>query len=354
MGMDPFTAQLGASVVGGIFGNKAAKQQAGAVDRQNAAAMAGFNLAKPYLSKGYSGGYDALTDALNMGAYTGDRFAGMNKQQIDAYNAQNSMGMNAMNAANNIMGQTGGFAGNYQNIYDMASKNALGDAAAYASDPNRLTPMVDAAMRDDYRNLTRNTLPAGLRSASGTGNINNSRAALMDAVAVEGFNDRKADVSSNLQNSLMDRYMNNNNNMISNMSNANSNMANAYGSALSMGYQGANNAANAGSAFQQDNQGFMNANKAGFEDQRDYAMNAYQKFMQGIMGGAPTSGSMPNTNTPSPMMGALGGGMMGAGFMKDFLQNNPSNPFAGQIASPSQFTGFTQQGWQPYNSYSLV
>jgi hypothetical protein len=340
MGLDPFTAQIGSSVIGGLFGRKSAKDQANAVNAQNAAAMAGFNLAKPYLSKGYSGGFDALNDALAMGAYTGDRFAGMNQQQIDAYNAQNNMGMNAITAANDIMGKTGGFAGNYADIYNMASKDALSDATKYATDPSVLNPMVDAAMRDDYRNLTRNTLPANLRGASGTGNINNSRAALMDAVAIEGYNDRKADVASNMSNSLIDRYMNANNNRINNMSNANAAMANAYGSGLSMGYQGANNAANAGSAFQKDSQGYMDAAKTGFEDQRDFGLNAYQKFMSGIMGGAPTSGSMPNTSTPSPMMGALSGGMMGLGFGQQLFPN--SNPFAEQqpYLQPQMFGGY--------------
>jgi hypothetical protein len=352
MGLDPFTAQIGSSVIGGIMGNKAAKTQAKAVDAQNAAAMAGFNLAKPYLSKGYSGGFDALNDALSKGAYQGDLYAGMNPEQIAAYKAQTGLGMNAITAANDIMAKTGGFASNYGDIYNMASKDALSDATKYATDPSVLNPMVDAAMRDDYRALTRGVLPANLRGASGTGNINNSRSALMDAVAIEGYNDRKADVASNLSSSLIDRYMTNNNNMINNMSNANANMANAYGSGLSMGYQGANNAANAGAAFQKDTQGYMDAAKTGFENDRDFAMNAYQKFMSGIMGGAPTSGSMPNTNTPSPMMGALSGGMMGLGFGKDLFPMN--NPFAGQQPTPTPFTGFTQSGWTPYNTMSLL
>jgi hypothetical protein len=56
------------------------------------------------------------------------------------------------------------------------------------------------------------------------------------------------------------------------------------------------------------------------------------------------------------MMGALSGGMMGAGFMGDYLKNNPNNPFAGQRVQPAvtPFTGFTQQGWTPYNTMSLL
>ena len=45
--------QIAGAVIGGVMGNRSAKHQAAAMDRANAARMAGFNQYKPYVDEKY-------------------------------------------------------------------------------------------------------------------------------------------------------------------------------------------------------------------------------------------------------------------------------------------------------------
>ena len=67
-----------------------------------------------------------------------------------------------------------------------------------------MNPIVDAMMRDDTRQLTEQTLPGINQAASGSGNVNSSRAGIADANANRAYLDRRADVSSDVFNSLRD------------------------------------------------------------------------------------------------------------------------------------------------------
>ena len=59
----------------------AARRQQRAQQAAIEAQMAGFNLAKPYISDMYRGGTDALNASLNAGYYGGPTYAGVNQTQ---------------------------------------------------------------------------------------------------------------------------------------------------------------------------------------------------------------------------------------------------------------------------------
>jgi hypothetical protein len=305
---------IAGAVIGGVMNKQAAKKNAAAMDRATEAQMAGFNLAKPYLEYGYKGGQAGLDYSLDKGAYTGDTYANMNDMSTAGYNYMNNFGMGQMNNAQNFMNQGSQFANNYSDLYNRAGQDAIGDATNYAI--NNSSPLVQAAMRDSTRQLNEQTLPGINMAASGSGNVNSSRAGVADAVARRSYDDRMADVTSNIQDNLANRYLTQNQNQFANQMNANQALANTYNQGFGMGGNIANMMTGAGNAFQTDAQNQINADKAQFEDDRDFQLNQYNKFMSGILGNAPSNSSQnvkPNLYNPnmSGLMGAIQGFGMG-------------------------------------------
>ena len=327
------------AVIGGIMGNKAAKDDRKNMAAMNAANMASFNQYKPYVDNALSGGEDAFNNALNTGYYQGPTYAGPNATQLgsigNAANASNAIynsGMGMMNVGagfgnnanslyNAALGNAGnignyqgtfdqniqdqrnlanaytGLAGNiadagaqygnyrnqfdqlgtgfnqlsdtvqgyksnfdnlasdmrgltndvkgYQNQYDnlagdfkgmtndlrgyqdqfsglsgqqqgltdrftgmadqAANTDRLGNAMDYATANSG--SLIDAAMRDSTRQLQEQTLPGINKSASGSGNVNSSRAGMADAIAQRSYDDRRADVGAQITDRLMDRSL---------------------------------------------------------------------------------------------------------------------------------------------------
>jgi hypothetical protein len=183
-------------------------------------------------------------------------------------------------------------------------------------------------MRDDRRNLQENTLTGIDMAASGSGNTNSSRAGIATAVANRGYDDRRADMASNIQNSLIDRSLNTQNqafadqqNALSGAMGANNAISNAYGVGLNTMGQGSNFGMNAGNSLQGYNQAQLNDMRQRFEDQRDFEMQQRTMYNAGILGRAPNSSQKVVANMHNPMMagisGAIGGygkGMQGFGF----------------------------------------
>lgn len=302
------------AVIGGVMANKAAKKNAAAMDRATEAQMAGFNLAKPYIEYGYKGGQAGLDYSLDKGAYGGDTYANMNDMSKAGYDYMNQFGMGQMNNAQNFMNQGSQFANNYSDLYGRAGQDAIGDATNYAI--NNSSPLVQAAMRDSTRQLNEQTLPGINMAASGSGNVNSSRAGVADAVARRSYDDRMADVTSNIQDNLASRYLTQNQNQFANQMNANQALANTYNQGFGMGGNIANMMTGAGNAFQTDAQNQINADKSQFEDDRDFQLNQYNKFMSGVLGKAPMnspSNISPNLYNPgmSGLMGAVQGFGMG-------------------------------------------
>jgi hypothetical protein len=248
-------------------------------------------------------------------------------------------------------------------------------------------PLVDAAMRDDRRNLQENTLTGIDLAASGSGNMNSSRAGVAEAVANRAFDDRRADVALDVQDRLIDRSLNqqarqfadqssaltgagnagasqradlagagsalaNQNNSIGTSSNTltasgnqltngagqldaagnmNSGIQNAYTQGLNTLGQGANFGMNAGNSLQGYNQAALNDAQAAFERQRDFEMQQRQGYQSGILGQAPASVGNITANKVDPFQAAMGGAMSGFGFQQQYFPQQTStafNPFS--------------------------
>lgn len=326
--------QIAGAVLGGGMSYLSSKQDRKNQAAQNDALMAGFNQYKPYVDNNLKGSEGALNNVLDTGAYTGDTYAGPNAFQTGTANAMGNFGMGMMNSGNAMMGNNAGFGTNANNMYgqyqgmvnNAQQQDRLGNAINYAN--QNTGSLLDTAMRDDRRNLQENTLTGIDMAASGSGNTNSSRAGIATAVANRGYDDRRADMASNIQNSLIDRSLNTQNqafadqqNALSGAMGANSAISNAYGVGLNTMGQGANFGMNAGNSLQGYNQAQLNDMRQRFEDQRDFEMQQRTMYNAGILGRAPDSSQNVKANMHNPMMagisGAMGGygkGMQGFGF----------------------------------------
>ena len=326
--------QIAGAVLGGGMSYLSSKQDRKNQAAQNDALMAGFNQYKPYVDNNLKGSEGALNNVLDTGAYQGQTYAGPNAFQTGTANSMGNFGMGMMNSGNAMMGNNAGFGANANNMYgqyqgmvnNAQQQDRLGNAIDYAN--ANTGSLLDTAMRDDRRNLQENTLTGIDMAASGSGNTNSSRAGIATAVANRGYDDRRADMASNIQNSLIDRSLNTQNqafadqqNALSGAMGANSAISNAYGVGLNTMGQGANFGMNAGNSLQGYNQAQLNDMRQRFEDQRDFELEQRKNYQAGILGKAPNSSQNVVANMHNPMMagisGAIGGygkGMQGFGF----------------------------------------
>ena len=303
--------QIAGAVIGGVMSNKAAKKSANAQRYATDQQMAGFNLAKPYVEAGYKGGQEGLNYSLDKGAYAGDTYANMNDMSTAGYNFMNNFGMGQQGNAQNFMNNGAAFGDNLTNLYNQAGQDAIGDANAYAI--NNSDPLVTARMRDSTRQLNEQTLPNINIGAAGTGNTNSSRTGVAEAIARRSYDDRMADVTADTQNTLANRYLTQNQNQFTNQMNANTGLGNLYNTGFGMGNQIGGMMTGAGGAFQADAQNQMNTDKAQFENDRDFQLNQYNKYMSGILGKAPMTTGQITPNLYDPNMSGLMGAVQGFG-----------------------------------------
>ena len=332
----------GASLLG-------SKMQSDSQDKANAANMAGFNQYKPYVDANLKGSQDALGGVLNTGAYQGQTYAGANDFQTGTANTMGNYGMGMMNSGNAMMGNTAGFGNNanslygqYQGMSEAAQQDRLGNAMDYASANSG--SLVDAAMRDDRRNLQENTLTGIDMAAMGSGNMNSSRAGIAEAVANRAYDDRRADVSTNIQNSLIDRSLTqqarqfaDQGSALQGAGQANQSIQSAYGVGMDTLGQGANFGMNAGNSLQGYNQANLNDQRQRFEDQRDFELNQRKDYQSGILGKAPQTSNVTQANMNNPYAAALGGGMAGFGFQREYYPTNKQQYSSGNY-------GFARHG----------
>lgn len=326
---------IGGAVIGGVSGYMGSKKSAGAQDAATAATMAGFNQYKPYVDQNLKGAQGAMDGVLQTGAYQGQTYAGANDFQTGTANTMGNYGMGMMNSGNAMMGNTAGFGNNanqmygqFQGMANAAQQDRLGNAMNYASANSG--SLVDAAMRDDRRNLQENTLTGIDMAASGSGNMNSSRAGIAEAVANRGYDDRRADVATNIQNSLIDRSLNqqatqfqDQGQALQGAGQANDGIQSAYNTGMNSMGQGANFGMNAGNSLQGYNQANLNDQRQRFEQQRDFEMEQRKGYQSGMLGKAVGSPSVqPNLN--NPYTAAVGGAMNGFGFASDYMANRPA------------------------------
>ena len=319
------------AIIGGAMGLLGANKQAKAQDAATAAQMAAFNQYKPYVDANLAGSQAALGGVLNTGAYTGQTYAGPNQFQTGTANTMGGYGTSMMDSGFNMMGANNQFGqnaqdlyGQYQNMAKSAQADRLGTAINYAA--NNSDALVNAAMRDDTRNFKENTLTGINLNASGTGNMNSSRAGVADAIATRAYNDRKADVTAGIQSQLIDRSLNqqaqqfaDQGTALNSAGSANSSIMNAYTTGLNTLGEGANFGMNAGNSLQGYDQAALDAQRADFERMRDFELQQRMQYQQGILGSAPTSVGTIKPTTADPFTGAMGGAMSGFGFQKKYF-----------------------------------
>ena len=304
--------------------NKASRE----ADRANANAMAEYNQYKPYVDRALSGGEGALNDSLAKGYYGGPTYAGPNSYETNAATGYGDRSMGVMNRGFDMANANAGFGANSQDIYGrftgmadgVSSADRMNTANQYAMD--NMNPMVNAAMRDDRRNLQENTLTGIDLAASGSNNMNSSRAGVAEAVANRGYDDRRADVSSQVMDSLRTQSLNQQNqafgdraNALVNAGNANQGIASAYNTGMNTGSTGYGMGMAAGGALRGYEQDRMNNDRANFEGNRDFAFNRYSDYKNGMLtSNGPKTSNEYTANNFDPVADGIAGAKMGYGF----------------------------------------
>ena len=193
-------------------------------------------------------------------------------------------------------------------------------ANQYAMD--NMNPLVNAAMRDDRRNLQENTLTGIDMAASGSGNTNSSRAGVATAVAERAYDDRRADVSSQVPDGLRTQSLGeqrqafaDQGNALMNAGAANNSIENAYNSGMNTANTGYQMGMGAGGALQGYDQARINDERMRFEGNRDFASNVYADYKNGMLtqNGPQTSNRFAG-NYSDPLGSAITGGIQGYGF----------------------------------------
>ena len=336
-----------ASVGLGLY---SANKQSNAADEANRQNMAGFEQYKPYTDKALEGGQAANDARLAAGFYGGPTYAGPNGYQTGAATGYGDASMGIMNRGFDMAGANAGFGANARGLYDqyqgmangVSAQGRMDTANQYAMD--NMNPLVNAAMRDDRRNLQENTLTGIDLAASGTNNMNSSRAGVAEAVANRGYDDRRADVRSQVMDSLRTQSLNQQNqqfvdqsNALTNAGNANTAISNAYNSGMNTLGEGANFGMNAGNALQGYDQSALNDQQAAFERQRDFELQQRQGFQSGILGKAPSSPTV-TPNLYNGVQGAISGGMQGFGFANQYAQQQRQNAQAQNAWAQANFS----------------
>ena len=306
----------GSALAGGYMAGKAGKSAARAQKEAAEMQAEAFRFSKPYIERNYDSAEANLNNSLSAGAYTGKTYAGPNDMQLQGNNYIGNMGAMGAEGAYNLTQGGQGFGQNANDLYESSQADRMGIAQNYAMDNSG--GLVNAAMRDDTRNLQENTLTNINQNASGTGNMNSSRAGVADAVANRGYNDRKADVTSNINEQLMNQSLGQQNQQFKDSVMANNGVSNAYSQGInSMGTMG-DFMTGSGGNLQGFEQNQYNDNRFRFEDERDYGLNQNIKYQQGILGQATyQSPQNPIQQTASSSAAAFGGAMQGAGFGMD-------------------------------------
>jgi len=424
---------VGSAVIGGVASIAGSNKQSAAIEKATDAQSAGFNQYKPYVDKNLAGAEAALGDKIAAGAYTGPTLAGPNNFQRNTANMTGSFGNEMMRDGNTMMADNSNFGGNYGDIYskggdlygksndlydkgagiydknlDLYNKNdglydknsgladqfqgmsneardtdRLATANQYAID--NVDPLATAALRGRKRNLMENTLTGIDMSASGSGNMNSSRAGVAESIANRDYDDRAADTRAGIMNDLVDRSLTSQSNQFNDRSAALTNVGNSYGamgnniagSGASLtgasnsltaqdGYltsaggnlgiqgratQGIESAYNTGldtmgrgatfgmaggDALQGYDQTAMNDDRANFERDRDYEMRAREDYQSQILGKAPSTIGRVDPNLTDNISAGFGGATAGYGFAKNMgygLEAGTSNPNAGKISN---------------------
>jgi hypothetical protein len=318
--------QIIGAVAGGLLANKGAKADRAAQERMNEQNNQYINAAMPYIKDNMASVSDMYKNMLETGPYQGSFYAGPNDMQTAANSALYNMGTANMGVGQNLMNQAGGFANNANSLFGQYSgmvnrPDMMSQATDYAMD--NMNPIVQAMMRDSTRQLNEQTLPGINRAASGAGNTNSSRAGVADALDNRAYDDRMADVRSDVFNSLRNASLNQSNTQFGQSMDAlrganaaNNTLGNAFTTGTNLATAGGNMALGAGANQQGYDQAALDADRAQFDYLNNYGYNLGKDY-QGFLTGNNVKGDY-KANTVNPMMETLAGAKAGFGFGGDY------------------------------------
>ena len=310
--------QIIGAVAGGLMGANSASKDRKAQQAQLDAQMEGYNFSKPYIERSYDRAEGALNDSLDQGAYQGQTYANQNPYFSAGNHYMGGMGAMGGQGAFDVMQQGQGFAGNYADLYKQGGADRMQQAQDYAIENSG--GLVNAAMRDDKRNLQENTLTGIDQAASGSGNMNSSRAGVAEAVANRGFDDRQADVTASINQNLMNQSLGQQNQQFKDQMMANQGLQQGYGQGINAMNSFGNMMTGAGNNFMNYQQGYLNDQRNRFENQRDFALDQNIKYQDGILGRAVyNSAQNPQGVTANKGAGFMGGAMQGAGIYNEMF-----------------------------------
>lgn len=299
-------------------------------------AKAAFNAILPALTTGVSGSIGLWNQTNANPAYTGQRVAGLNPFQTNSANTLGSFSggftPSATNAASGLgfsnIGAGMDFGSNAQDIFNRASmdptQSIIGAAGQYANNPY-VDGLIDASSRYVTRNLFEQQLPGINRAASGTGNLNSTRAGVESAIATRGAADRLADISSGIRSQFfgkgLDMGQSQFNQNLQNMMSSNQDLMRAgqFGMDALSGTQNIANAGFgqgqlAGDVFRGFDQANLDANKAVFDESLANRLAALAPLFSATQSGQGFKSVAGVTQQPS-IASQIGGIMQGAGSM---------------------------------------
>ncbi len=164
----------------------------------------------PYLKQAFDSAQGIYNKQAGTPYYQGQTYAGMSQEAKDALAKLKSYaattGLNTADQLNGLGSQMAGYGAKAGTTIDQylamagqdPTQSNIDAANKYAANPY-VDAMIDANSRDVTRNLTEDTLPSIDRAASGTGNINSSRAGVAAGIARRGAEDRIADISASIR-----------------------------------------------------------------------------------------------------------------------------------------------------------
>lgn len=279
-----------------------------------------------YLLKGFEGAAGALDGALGS-----DAVANMTPEQLAAIGGITDTGMNtaqqigqqAMSVGMDAMGNVGQQAANAQDIYGQAQTDRTGqvidNGALYANNPY-LQGQIDSVMKDLNTGFQRQVGDIN-GAATGSGNINSTRAGVLEAIAQKDAMDRGATISANMRSGAwengVDRSMQMDQARMQQMLAANAQLgqSGALGldfanSGLQTSLGGYGSALDANSMIQQQNQNELTGQRTG-------DMDLLQQYMQLVGGNYGSEGFQTTTTQKPSLFQTLVGGaasLGGAGF----------------------------------------
>lgn len=165
---------------------------------------------QPYLNDLFGGAQGMYNSGKGSAYFDGETFADMSPEEADRLKSlQGFAGSTGMQGAGALTQAGMGLAGNagkassaLDSFSAMANEDGtqsiIDNAGRFAN--NQYTDaLIDANSRDVVRNLNEQVLPGIDRTASGTGNINSSRAGIASGVAQRGAADRIGDISAQIR-----------------------------------------------------------------------------------------------------------------------------------------------------------